>query len=361
MLLRLIVNLVLLAIPLSAVATEKRIALVIGNSDYDYAPLENPRNDAALMANTLRDVGFEVIEQVDASQRQMKRAIKTFGKKLTLAGQDSVGLFYFAGHGVQVKGRNYLIPVDAEIDTEADVDIEAVYANSVLSQLEYSGARLSIIILDACRNNPYARSFRSGLRGLARMEATRGALIAYATAPGSVASDGAGQNSPYTKSLAKFIKSPGLPIERLFREVRNQVDQTTEGEQTPWESSSLIGGDFYFTPKQLHTAKPQPSAGKAAQPATTSSEELLFWESVKGSSSPLPYKSYLKVYPEGRFAELARVRIQLLSSETNTTNTPRPKANSETKQPQEDNSEKTRGIPRYETCTTGFSSNPDCF
>ena len=179
--------LVLAALILSAgsAIAEVRNALVIGNGDYgQVGSLDNPTNDARLMASTLRELDFEVIEVVDASQIEMKRAVRNFGNRLNQAGRDGIGLFYFAGHGVQVNGANYIIPVDAVIEKEGDVDIEAINANSVLSMMEYSNARLSFVVLDACRNNPYSRGFRSMTRGLAKMNAPTGSFIAYATSPG---------------------------------------------------------------------------------------------------------------------------------------------------------------------------------
>ena len=176
------------------VAAGNRVALVIGNSDYKtVGALPNPKYDAALVSETLRGLGFEVIETINATQKQMKRSVSKFTEKLSKAGNGSVGLFYYAGHGIQVGGRNYLIPVDAEINNEADVDIESIEANSVLRSMEYSNAQVNFVILDACRNNPFARSFRSASRGLARMDAPKGSLVAYATSPGDVAADGKGR------------------------------------------------------------------------------------------------------------------------------------------------------------------------
>jgi formylglycine-generating enzyme required for sulfatase activity len=235
-----------IAVSISSAFAEKRVALVIGNSAYQFAPLPNPKNDAVLMTQTLQGLGFDVITAIDASQKAMKKAVRKFGKKLDAAGKEGVGLFFYAGHGVQVKGANYLIPTNAQIETEGDVDIEAINAQSILSMMEFSGARLSFVIMDACRNNPFKRSFRSGARGLAKMEAPTGSLVAYATAPGDVASDGTGNNSPYTTALARMMTKPGLSVERMFREVRNSVRGETNNKQTPWESSSLVGGDFFF-------------------------------------------------------------------------------------------------------------------
>jgi uncharacterized caspase-like protein len=166
---------------LSPAGAAQRVALVIGNSDYELiSALANPGNDAALMATTLREVGFEVVEATNADQKTMKRAMRDFGKRLRLAGPQAVGLFYYAGHGVQIAGTNYLIPVSAPVETEADLEIEAVMATWMLSQMAYAGNALNIVILDACRNNPFKGSFRAATQGLARMNAPSGSLVAYA-------------------------------------------------------------------------------------------------------------------------------------------------------------------------------------
>jgi hypothetical protein len=221
----------------------KRIALVIGNGAYTNAPpLKNPPNDARDMADALSQLGFEVEHGVDLDQRRMKSMIRQFGQKLKGGGQ---GLFYFAGHGIQLRGRNYLIPVDAEITSEADVEDQGVDANLVMGLMDEAGNGLNVVILDACRNNPFARSFRSASNGLAQMDAPSGTLIAYATAPGSVASDGNARNGLYTQELLKNMRTPGLGIEEVFKRVRIAVRNSTQGKQTPWESSSLVG-DFYF-------------------------------------------------------------------------------------------------------------------
>ena len=317
---------------------EVRNALVIGNGAYEQVgALDNPPNDARLVANTLRELDFEVIEVIDASQGEMKRAVRDFGARLNEAGRDGIGLFYFAGHGVQVSGANYIIPVDAHINREGDVDIEAVNANSVLSMMEYSNSRLNFVVLDACRNNPYSRGFRSATRGLAKMSAPTGSFIAYATSPGDVAVDGDGQNSPYTASLVKHIKEPGVPIEKVFREVRNDVREKTGNQQTPWESSSLIGGDFYFkttvaveetdtgqqitvtTTAEPATAAPAATPTVAAAPAIAPVQpvvikndpniELIFWDSVKDSRNPAMLQAYVDRYPQGVFVDLARLKI----------------------------------------------------
>jgi formylglycine-generating enzyme required for sulfatase activity len=227
-------------------AAEARIALVIGNSDYASGPLSNPANDAKLIGDELASLGFDVIARRNADQTTMKRAIEEFGARLDKAGPDSVGLFYYAGHGVQLNGRNYLIPTTARIEREGDVEIEAVSADWVVEQMRFARNRLNIVILDACRNNPFTRSMRSADHGLATMDAPAGILIAYSTAPGSVAADGAGRNSPYTEALTRAMRELHEPVEQVFKHVRLGVMSVTAGKQVPWESSSLTG-DFYFS------------------------------------------------------------------------------------------------------------------
>ena len=227
-------------------AQEKRTALVIGNGDYKSAPLRNPVNDATDVANTLNKLGFNVTLKTNVDQRDMEESIRDFGKELQKGG---VGLFYYAGHGLQSKGRNYLIPIDADIRTEADVKYEAVDAGRVLSQMEDAENGLNIIILDACRDNPFERSFRSNDRGLARMDAPTGSILAYSTAPGSVAADGTDRNGLYTSMLLRHIMTPGLEVGKLFRQVRIDVVKASNEMQIPWETSSLMG-DFYFNTKR---------------------------------------------------------------------------------------------------------------
>jgi formylglycine-generating enzyme required for sulfatase activity len=259
---------------------EPRIALVIGNGAYGQGigNLVNPPNDARLVAKALTDAGFKVNTVLDADQKQMKRAIVEFGQTLSAAGPDAVGLFYYAGHGVQVNGANYLIPTKAQIESQADVDIESVNADTVMQQMEFAGNRMNIVILDACRNNPLpAASTRSMDRGLARVDAPTGSFIAYSTAPGSVAADGDGKNSPYSKALADAIENQRVPLEQLFRDVRVNVMNATEKKQVPWDSSSLTG-EFFFKPPsgaaqpstQLASAAPAPAPVAPASGASQS-------------------------------------------------------------------------------------------
>lgn len=224
-------------------ATGKRNALVIGNSNYKSSPLRNPINDASSISTALKQTGFDVTLATDVkTQNDMKKIIREFGKKLR---NGEVGLFYYSGHGLQVKGINYLVPVEAELSKEEDVEFEGVDVNMVLAEMEFAKNKLNIVILDACRNNPFARSFRSASNGLVQLNAPVGTLIAYSTAPGSVASDGTGNNGLWTEEFLSEIKMPGSKIEDVFKHVRSNVRKKSNNEQIPWESSS-IEGDFYF-------------------------------------------------------------------------------------------------------------------
>ena len=315
--------LALLAVALPGGArAETRVALVIGNGAYDHLPaLVNPPNDARLMAATLEGLGFEVLERVDVDQHDMKRAIQEFGRRLESAGEDTVGLFYFAGHGVQAKGVNYLIPVAARIEREPDLEIEAIPLDWVLAQAEAARNRMNILILDACRDNPVARSVRSAARGFTAVDAPRGTLIAYATSPGDVALDGTGRNSPYTQALAETISQPGLVAESAFRTVRVKVMEATGERQVPWENSSLTG-EFYFSSEgaQELAALSQPEVVETpSQPAGDGSRggseraELMFWESIEGADSPALFETYLARFPDGLFAPIARERLERLA------------------------------------------------
>lgn len=293
--------LALLALP-GAQAQERRVALVIGNSAYKMAPLQNPGNDARDMAQALRGLGFEVIERQNLSREAFSLVVREFGDKLRGA---TVGLFYFAGHGLQVKGRNFLVPVDADIAREDEVPYRSVEVNEVLDKMDSARTPVNLVVLDACRNNPFARSFRTTQTGLAQMDAPSGTLIAFATAPGSVAQDGdSGANGLYTGALLKHIATPGLAVEQMFKRVRVDVVDGSKSAQVPWESSSL-SRDFSFA----SGAAAAPLAA-AAPPSAELAVELAFWDAVKDSRSAADYRAYLEQYPQGRFAALARVRAQ---------------------------------------------------
>jgi uncharacterized protein YgiM (DUF1202 family) len=291
-----------------ALAAEPRVALVIGNGAYKDAPLKNAVNDARAMAAALSRLGFDVIELRDAPRKWMESSILEFGDKLKKGG---VGLFYYAGHGLQVKGQNYLVPVDANITSEASVRFEAIAVDSITDQMGDAANKANIVILDACRNNPFERRLRGGSRGLAAMDAARGTLIAYATAPGMTAEDGDGTNGVYTEELLKAVREPGLKVEDVFKRVRASVFDRTRGRQTPWESSSLTG-DFYFN---AATAVPAAPAAAATAPPGADPVEMAFWDAIKRSANPADYKAYLDTYPNGHFAALARVRAAAASPE----------------------------------------------
>ena len=226
----------------AAPVQEPRHALVVGNASYASAPLINSANDAAAVAKVLERAGFTVDLKLNASQKQLQDAVTAFGDRLKGGG---AGLFYFAGHGVQIKGRNFLMPVGADIKREDEVPYKAVDVQQVLDKMETARNRINVVILDACRDNPFARSSRSNSGGLSQVDAPIGSLVAFATAPGSVASDGKGSNGLYTQHLLANMERPGLPIEEIFKRVRLGVRLDSNGGQVPWESTSLEG-DFSF-------------------------------------------------------------------------------------------------------------------
>jgi hypothetical protein len=215
------VALMLLALLSPPAFAAPRIALVIGNAAYAYAPLRNPVNDAREMAVALQDAGFEVDMRLDVGQRDMLAALRAFGQRLQAGG--GVGLFYFAGHGMQIKGRNYLIPVGTDIASEDEVAYQALDAQAVLDKMESAGNGMNLLILDACRNNPFLRNTRAASQGLAPMDAPVGTLVAFATAPGSVAVDGDGRHDLFTLHLLQAIRQPGLKVEEAFKQVRSAV------------------------------------------------------------------------------------------------------------------------------------------
>lgn len=282
----------------SGIQSEQRVALVIGNSAYESAPLRNPVNDARAMSKVLRGLGFEVTEKENLTQKEMKKEIQAFGQRIQKGG---VGLFYFAGHGMQVNGRNYLIPVGAQIEHEKQVEYEAVDVGNVLAEMDYARNRLNIVILDACRDNPFARSFRSSAMGLAGINAPTGTLVAYATAPGSVAVDGAGENGLYTGEVIKAMTVPGMKIEDVFKQVRSAVREATQGRQVPWESSSLEG-DFYFAgpaPSVTSTPARESAAAPAASLSVATRSEPA-GRSIKSWKEPITGAEFIWV-PGGCF------------------------------------------------------------
>ena len=272
-----------------------RVALVIGNASYLSGPLNNTVNDARAMSIALESSGFDVLLHENiTNQNEMKRAVREFGMKLKTGG---TALFYYSGHGMQVKGFNYLIPTQAVMNIEQEIEYEALDMGFVLAYMESAKSAVNIVILDACRNNPFARSFRDTKQGLSSMVAPTGTVVAYSTAPGSIASDGEEDFGLYTKALLSHMQRPGVKVEDVFKSVRADVLEKSHGQQTPWESSSLVG-DFYFHPgdgTEL-TAQMNPpvytypvAVSKQEQKAETSQPSLqkTTYE-VPQSGSPIP-------------------------------------------------------------------------
>ena len=279
---------------------ERRVAFVVGNSAYKMGPLKNPGNDARAIATALRKLNFEVIERQNVTRETFALGVREFGDKLKGA---TVGLFYFAGHGLQVRGRNFLVPVDADIAREDEVPYRSLDVNEVLDKMDSARTPINLVLLDACRNNPFARSFKLSQVGLAQMDAPSGTLIGFATAPGSVAQDGEGDNGLYTSALLRHITVAALPVEQMLKRVRVDVVRASNNNQVPWESSSL-NRDFAFA----RTTPVVASAPAKLVPTDELALELAFWDAVKNSTSPADYRAYLEQYPKGRFAALARVR-----------------------------------------------------
>lgn len=286
----------------------KNYALLIGNSAYSIGTLDNPANDARDLASVLKSTGFETTVILNQDGAAMTQAIRAFGEKLR--NNDGIGFFFFAGHGVQVAGENYLLPVGFPFRNENEVQTNAVSANLVLRYMEDAKNRVNVVVLDACRNNPFIKTRSMKTRGLAPMDAPSGSLVAFSTAPGTEASDGSGNNGLYTKHLMSNLKVPGLTVEQVFKRVREAVENESEREigrkQSPREESSLKGGDIYFIP-------PKVVAGSIA---TTEAVELAYWNSIANSSNTADFDSYLAQYPQGKFADLARNRLKAVKATT---------------------------------------------
>ena len=284
---------------------EPKVALVIGNGSYTNSPLKNPANDADDMARALKKLGFQVTKNINANQYQMRNSIRQFGRNLKKGG---IGLFFFAGHGMQVKGINYLIPVGADIQEEDEVMDYAVDAGMVLRKMQSAGNRLNIVFLDACRNNPFARSFRNAQRGLAQMDAPAGSMISYATAPGKTAADGSGRNGVFTRNLLHQLKKcNNIELAQLMKKVGRGVQKETFKKQVPWVTSSITG-DFYFsgTSQKIKKVITVPIS-----PINLNAEEE-FWTAIKNSKSIQDFKDYIVAYPHGRFKKIAELKIRKL-------------------------------------------------
>ena len=287
-----------------APANEQRVALVIGNSAYKQGPLRNPVNDARAMASRLKSLGFDVLLKENLRTREIGSAYREFRTKIK---PGATALVFYAGHGVQVKGQNYFPAVDAEIDAEEDVPLQSLNLGTLLENMEEAKAAVSLVFLDACRDNPFGRRFRSASRGLAKVEAASGTLIHYATKPGSVAADGDGKNGTYTEALLAQLDSP-LPVELMLKQVTNLVVNRTKGRQEPWVEGSLRG-EFYFSSKAA--AQVAPVQQQAVDPHAN---ERSFWDSVKDSRNADELQAYLNRFPNGLFVELAQSRLKGVTS-----------------------------------------------
>ena len=283
-----------------------RVALLIGNNAYPSSPLRNAVNDSRDLGAVLRELGFKTIVKENTSRAQMIAALQEFGKALEGA---EAALFFYAGHAMQFKDRNYLIPIDAVMGSEDDVTFFSVDVTQIFDRMERARTRFNFVILDACRDNPFKDTFRVSASGLAQMSGPSGTLIAYATAPGSTAQDGFGRNGVYTGHILQNIKVPDMPVEVLFRKVREGVERDTKRLQTPWELSS-IKGDFVFNATGRAAAAGAPAGGPSADVAAQ--YELQFWKSVQDSNRADDIQAYLEKYPNGVFAPLAKNRIDSL-------------------------------------------------
>jgi uncharacterized caspase-like protein len=288
------------AADLPALNTAPRLALIIGNGTYSDVPLRNAPNDAKAMADYLARMGFQITLKVDATRADMMTSIRSFAEMLET--QKAVGLFYFAGHGAQLAWRNYLIPVDAHIKDVADMETQAVDLGGLLKSMTQAKNPMNVVILDACRDNPFGKNVALPQKGLSQVDAPSGTFLAYATAPGNTAADGLGANGLYTENLLKEIEVPGAKIEDIFKRVRLRVRLQSSGRQIPWESTSLEQ-DFYFRPPE---AVRNPSLSEAEQQFQ---EELALWERIQESKDPRPLEDYLRRYPSGKFSELAQFRL----------------------------------------------------
>jgi hypothetical protein len=297
-----------------------RVALAIGNSAYqNTAPLTNPSNDARDVSASLQRLGFEVLEGRDLDKRSMERLIREFAIKL--AGAD-IALFFYAGHGVQIAGQNYLVPIDAQLASEGDIDFESLPLSLVLKQMERE-AKTSLILLDACRDNPLARTLARAMatrggqveQGLAEVRTGVGTLIGFSTQPGFVAVDGPGRNSPYTEALLRHMESPDKDVSAILVEVRNDVLKATEGRQVPWEHTSLTGQVYLSrgTAENAPASVAEPPRQAAIIPNYDKEMEISFWNSVRDSKSPVLIGTYLDRYPNGNFASLARAMVAQLT------------------------------------------------
>lgn len=296
--------------PLGLTGPEQRIALVIGNSNYrNVTHLSNPANDAKAVARLLNAAGFEVISATDLSHNEMIEVVQDFSGKIAGRGPNTVAMVYYAGHGVQLAGENYLVPVDARISSEPDLVNGSVRLVDVMATLETIPSRMRIVILDACRNNPFP-SLREAGRGLAIVDAPNGSIVAYSTAPGAEALDGTGDHSPYAAAFLRLAHEKNLPIEQLFKRIRLDVNNSTEGRQTPWESSSLTS-DFYFFGDTAVAATRVPAPERAVYAADNlpSRATRQAFDYVLAENSVEHYQEFIRLYPHDPLCDRIRALL----------------------------------------------------
>ena len=328
-----ILSLICMLFTANAAKADRRVAFVVGNGAYkNVAQLPNPPVDAKAMASTLRNVGFEVVEGTNLTRDKMTEKLLDFGKKAQGA---DIAVFFYAGHGIAIAGTNYLLPIDADIKSEMDVKLGAAINIDLTLDQTMSDAKVKLVFLDACRDNPFAAKIKSNSAtrsvsvqsGLAEMKSGEGTLIAFATGPGQTALDGQeGTNSPFTRALIAHITTPGVEIQQAMTEVRAQVNEETNKGQLPWGHTNLIGSVFLnpaaAPAPAANTAAGAPAAAAPAAVATASSGsdvELEFWRSVKESNKPEELNAYLTTYPNGQFKSLALARIASLENGPSTT------------------------------------------
>ena len=320
----------------NAAKSDTRVAFVVGNGAYKSVPaLPNPASDAKAMAQILRNVGFDVVEGTNLTRDKMSEKLLDFSKKAQGA---DIALFFYAGHGIAISGTNYLLPIDADIQSIADVKLgAAINIDDALDQT-MQGAKVKLVFLDACRDNPFAAKIKSNSasrsvtleRGLAEMKSAEGTLIAFATGPGKTALDGPeGAHSPFTNALLRHLTEPGVEIQQVMTEVRAEVHERTNSDQLPWGNTNLIGSVFLngtatpAAPAQASNGT-APGAAAPAAPAVTSANpapdvEVEFWRSVRDSNKSEELNAYVTKYPDGQFVPLARSRIAALENGPSTT------------------------------------------
>jgi hypothetical protein len=320
--LTLLVSLICLTLTANAARADRRVAFVVGNGAYkNVAQLPNPPIDAKAMAAVLRNVGFEVVEGANLTRDAMTEKLLDFGKKAQGA---DVAVFFYAGHGIAISGTNYLLPIDADIKSEMDVKLGAAINIDLTLDQTMSDAKVKLVFLDACRDNPFAAKIKSNSptrsvavqAGLAEMKSGEGTLIAFATGPGQTALDGqGGTNSPFTRALIDHIAKPGIEIQQAMTEVRAQVNEETNKGQLPWGHTNLIGS-VYLNPAAAPTATAAatPAGTSAAAKSGNTDVELEFWRSVKESNKPEELNAYVTAYPNGQFKSLALARVAALES-----------------------------------------------